>query len=129
MSINVSADQLRQFLERIEMLEEEKRGLADDIKGVFAEAKSVGFDVKTLRRLVAWRRLDSNARAEQAALFETYAAAIGFDSTPLGSVSLNAQLKTCVIVPPPPPDYQPPKVKAVVGGVKLYESVPAGRAA
>lgn len=85
MSINVSADQLKLFIERIETLEAEKRGIADDIKDTYAEAKANGFDVKTMRKLVAWRKMDANARAEAAALFETYAAAIGFDSTPLGN--------------------------------------------
>mgnify|MGYP002654318453 FL=1 len=74
---NVSAEQLKLFIERIETLEEEKRGLADDIKGVFQEAKANGYDVKTMRTIVRLRRMDTNARAEQEALLETYMSALG----------------------------------------------------
>jgi uncharacterized protein (UPF0335 family) len=74
---NVSAEQLKLFIERIETLEEEKRGIADDIKGVFQEAKANGYDVKTMRTIVRLRRMDNNARAEQEALLETYMSALG----------------------------------------------------
>jgi uncharacterized protein (UPF0335 family) len=79
-SANVSAEQLKLFIERIETLEEEKRGLADDIKGVYAEAKSNGYDVKTMRSIVRLRRMDTNARAEMEALLETYKSALGLES-------------------------------------------------
>jgi uncharacterized protein (UPF0335 family) len=77
---NVSAEQLKLFIERIETLEEEKRGLADDIKGVFQEAKANGYDVKTMRTIVRLRRMDTNARAEQEALLETYMSALGLSA-------------------------------------------------
>ncbi|MGL6043091.1 MAG: DUF2312 domain-containing protein, partial [Sandaracinobacteroides sp.] len=70
-SANVSAEQLKLFIERIETLEEEKRGLADDIKGVYSEAKSNGYDAKTMRTIVRLRRMDTNARAEMEALLDT----------------------------------------------------------
>ncbi len=76
---NVSADQLRLFIERIEALEEEKAGIADDIKGVYAEAKSNGYDVKTMRSIVRLRRMDVNDRAEMEALLETYKTALGLE--------------------------------------------------
>jgi uncharacterized protein (UPF0335 family) len=76
---NVSAEQLKLFIERVETLEEEKRGLADDIKGVFQEAKANGYDVKTMRTIIRLRRMDSNARAEQEALLETYMSALGLE--------------------------------------------------
>ena len=76
---NRAAEDLRLFLERIETLEEEKKGIADDIRDVYAEAKGNGWDTKTMRRLVALRKLDPDARAEQQALLETYAKAIGLD--------------------------------------------------
>ncbi len=76
---NVSAEQLKLFIERVESLEEEKRGIADDIKGVYSEAKANGYDTKTMRALIRLRRLDSNARAEQQALLDTYMAALGLD--------------------------------------------------
>jgi uncharacterized protein (UPF0335 family) len=78
-SANVCAEQLKLFIERIETLEEEKRGLADDIKGVYAEAKSNGYDVKTMRAIVRLRRMDTNARAEMEALLETYKSALGLE--------------------------------------------------
>lgn len=74
---NVHAEQLKLFIERIESLEEEKRGIADDIKGVYAEAKSNGYDVKTMRAIIRLRRMDTNARAEMEALLETYMSALG----------------------------------------------------
>lgn len=79
MSENVAADQLRLFIERIEHLEEEKRGLGDDIKGVYSELKSTGYDVKTVRSIVKLRRLESHVRQEAEALLETYKAALGLD--------------------------------------------------
>ncbi len=75
-SANVSAEQLKLFIERIETLEEEKRGIADDIKDVYAEAKANGYDVKTMRSIVKLRKMDANARAEMEALLDTYRAAL-----------------------------------------------------
>ena len=74
---NVAADQLRLFIERIERLEEEKKGMADDIRDVYAEAKSSGYDAKTRRKVVALRRLESHVRQEADALLETYRTALG----------------------------------------------------
>ncbi|WP_310498797.1 DUF2312 domain-containing protein [Sandarakinorhabdus sp.] len=76
---NVSATQLRLFIERIETLEEEKKGIADDIKDVYAEAKGTGFDTKTIKAIVRLRKMEANARQEAEALLETYKAAIGLD--------------------------------------------------
>jgi uncharacterized protein (UPF0335 family) len=78
-SANVSAEQLKLFIERIETLEEEKRGIADDIKDTYAEAKANGYDVKTMRTIVRLRKMDTNARAEMEALLETYKAALGLE--------------------------------------------------
>ena len=74
---NVAADQLRLFIERIERLEEEKRGMQDDIKDVFLEAKSTGFDPKAMRAVIRLRKMEKNARDEAEALLETYKAALG----------------------------------------------------
>ena len=74
---NVAAEQLRLFIERIERLEEEKRGIADDIKDVYAESKSNGYDTKTMRKIVALRRLETHARQEADALLDTYRNALG----------------------------------------------------
>jgi uncharacterized protein (UPF0335 family) len=75
----VAADQLRLLIERIERLEEEKKGLGDDIKDVYAEAKGTGYDVKTIRQIVRLRRLEKHVRQEAEALLETYKAALGLD--------------------------------------------------
>lgn len=76
---NVAADQLRQLIERIERLEEEKKGIADDIKDVYAEAKSTGFDTKTMRKIIALRKMAKEDRQEAEALLETYLAALGMN--------------------------------------------------
>jgi uncharacterized protein (UPF0335 family) len=77
MTDNASAEQLRQFIERIERLEEEKRAFLDDIKDVYAEAKSTGFDVKTMRTIVRLRKMEKHHRDEADALLETYRTALG----------------------------------------------------
>lgn len=75
----IAADQLRLLIERIERLEEEKKGINDDIKDVYLEAKSTGFDVKTVRSIVRLRKLEKHAREEAEQLLETYKAALGLD--------------------------------------------------
>ena len=79
MSDNIAADQLRLLIERIERLEEEKKGIADDIKDVYGEAKSTGFDVKTIRSIVRLRKMEKHHREEAEALLETYKQALGLD--------------------------------------------------
>lgn len=74
---NVTADQLRLFIERIERLDEERKGVSDDIKDVYLEAKANGYDTKTIRAIVRLRRMEKNARDEAEALLETYKAALG----------------------------------------------------
>ena len=74
---NVAADQLRLFIERIERLEEEKKGIADDVKDVYAEAKANGYDTKTMRAIVRLRRMETHVRQEADALLETYRNALG----------------------------------------------------
>lgn len=74
---NVAADQLRLFIERIERLEEEKKGVSDDIKDVYLEAKSQGYSNKTMREIVKLRKLEKHTRDEAEALLETYKAALG----------------------------------------------------
>ena len=79
MSDSISAEQLRLLIERIERLEEEKKGMADDIRDVYNEAKSTGFDGKTMRTIVRLRKMEKHARDEQEALLETYKAALGLN--------------------------------------------------
>ena len=64
---NVSATQLQQFIERIETLEEEKKGIADDIKDVYAEAKATGFDTKAMKALVRLRKMETALESAEAA--------------------------------------------------------------
>lgn len=77
MSEVVAADQLRLLIERVERLEEEKRGISDDIKDVFGEAKATGFDVKGMRTIIAMRKLEKHARDEHQTIVAMYAAALG----------------------------------------------------
>ncbi len=73
----VAGERLRSLVERIERLEEEKKALADDIKDVFAEAKSAGFDVKVLRQLIRLRRQQPAEVEEQETLLDLYRRALG----------------------------------------------------
>lgn len=68
---------LRLLVERIERLEEEKRGISEDIREVYAEGKAVGYDPATMRRIVRLRRINPDDRAEQGMVLETYAAVLG----------------------------------------------------
>ncbi|MHA6723531.1 DUF2312 domain-containing protein [Sphingomonas donggukensis] len=77
MTDNVSAEQLRLLIERIERLEEEKRGIGDDIKDVYAEAKGTGFDPKIMRAIIRLRKMEKHQLDEQDALLETYRQALG----------------------------------------------------
>jgi uncharacterized protein (UPF0335 family) len=73
----VSNEQLRLFMERIERLEEEKKGVADDIRDVFAEAKSQGYDTKIMRQILRLRKMEPHDRAEMEALLDVYKSALG----------------------------------------------------
>ena len=68
----IAGDQLRSFVERIERLEEEIKGLTDDKKDVYAEAKGNGFDVKILREVVRVRKQDQKEREELESLLDVY---------------------------------------------------------
>ncbi len=69
-------EKLKQTIARIERLEAEKAELAADIREVYAEAKSFGFDTKTLRKVVTLRKMEAHERAEQEALLELYMGAV-----------------------------------------------------
>lgn len=70
-------DRLRLLIERIERLEEEKRGIGDDIKDVYLEAKAVGYDVKIMRQIVRLRKMQPDDRKEMEAILDLYKAALG----------------------------------------------------
>ena len=73
----IQGDQLKNTVERIERLEEEKKTISDDIKEVYAEAKGNGYDVKVLRKVIALRKRDRDERAEEEALIDLYLQAVG----------------------------------------------------
>ena len=72
-----TAAELKALVERIEALEEQKQAVSDDIKEVYSEAKSTGFDAKILRKVISLRKMDATARNEQRSLIDTYLHALG----------------------------------------------------
>jgi uncharacterized protein (UPF0335 family) len=76
-SYRVTADELRQFIERIERLDAEKKDLAEQQKEVMAEAKGRGYDTKVMRKLITLRKRDQNDIAEEEAVLEMYKEALG----------------------------------------------------
>jgi uncharacterized protein (UPF0335 family) len=74
---HLAKDKLKSFVERVERLEEEKATIAEDIREVYTEAKSTGFDVKALRAIVRLRKQDADERREHEAILETYMHALG----------------------------------------------------
>ncbi|OQM74577.1 hypothetical protein BFN67_21420 [Pseudaminobacter manganicus] len=75
----VAAAELRQLIERIERLEEEKTTLQDDIKEVMAEAKGRGYDTKAIRTIIRLRKKDPSERQEEEAMIDLYKAALGME--------------------------------------------------
>ena len=76
-STNKKDEKLKNFIERIEKLEEEKYNLTTDIKEVFSEAKSMGYEPKIMRKILILRKMDIDDRLEQEALLDTYRNALG----------------------------------------------------
>ncbi|MXP14938.1 DUF2312 domain-containing protein [Altererythrobacter confluentis] len=70
-------DRLRLLIERIERLEEEKKGIADDIRDVYAEAKAVGYDPKIMRQVVRLRKMKPDDRSEMETILDVYKSALG----------------------------------------------------
>lgn len=75
----VSGQRLKAFIERVERLEEEKAGLCEDIKDIFAEAKGVGFDAKIMRKVIRLRKMEAEKRREEQEILELYCSAIQLD--------------------------------------------------
>ncbi|ALC13814.1 DUF2312 domain-containing protein [Sphingopyxis sp. 113P3] len=73
----VSDDQLRLFIERIERLDEERKGISEDIRDVYNEAKSQGYDAKIMRQVIRLRKMPTHDRQEMEAVLETYLSALG----------------------------------------------------
>ena len=74
---NVTADELRQFVERFEQLESEKKDVTEQQKELMAEAKGRGYDTKVIRKVIALRKRDRNEIAEEEAILDMYKAALG----------------------------------------------------
>ena len=72
----IAVDRLKSLIERIERLEEEKKALSSDVRDIFAEAKSAGFDVKTMRTILKLRKMNASDRDEQEFLLDTYRKAL-----------------------------------------------------
>jgi len=72
-------DRLRLLIERVERLEEEKKGIGDDIKDVYAEAKATGYDPKIMRQIVRIRKMKPDDRREMEAILQTYMNALGIE--------------------------------------------------
>lgn len=97
----IAGEELRSLIERAERLEEEKAGIAEDIKELFAEAKGRGFDTKTMKAIMRLRKMGSQEREEYEALLDIYKAALGMlDGTPLGEAAIRKLAK-------PPQDEEP----------------------
>ena len=73
----ISADRLKSFVERIEKLEEERKAIGGDIRDVYSEAKGVGYDIKTMRKIISIRKVDAAERDEQEQLLDVYKHALG----------------------------------------------------
>jgi uncharacterized protein (UPF0335 family) len=76
---NSADDRLRLLIERIEGLELEKTGIADDIRDAYMEAKAVGYDPKIMRQIVRLRKMKPDDRAEMEMILDTYKKAVGLD--------------------------------------------------
>ncbi len=75
----VAAAELRQFIERVERLEEEKAAISSDIKDVLGEAKGRGYDTKAIRTVIKLRKKDANERIEEETILQVYLAALGME--------------------------------------------------
>lgn len=76
----ISAERLKSFIARIEKLNEDKEAVSDDLKEVYSEAKSVGYDTPTIRAIIRTRKIEPDKRREQLELFELYASALGMET-------------------------------------------------
>lgn len=89
---NPMHNQLRDLVDRIERLEEEKKTITGDIREVYSEAKANGFDVKILRKVIAIRKKEAAERIEEEAILEVYMSALGMlADTPLGEAALKRE--------------------------------------
>lgn len=90
----IAGDQIKNFIERIERLEEEKKAVAEDIKEVYAQAKAVGFDPKIMRQVIKVRKMDARERADQETLLDIYLHAIESGATAGQATGMAAEATT-----------------------------------
>ena len=83
----IAGEHLRSLIERIEHLEEERGGIAGDIREVYSEGRAAGFDVKTMRQVIRLRKMEKADRDEQEALLDLYRHAIGMDAEPTATAA------------------------------------------
>ena len=119
---SVAADHLKQFLERVERLEEEKREVAEQIKEVYAEAKGNGFDTKTLRKIVAIRKKDPSERSEEEAMIDLYLSALGMLPADDGDSPAPRPSKASPRITPRSPIPKTKKRKPAAGFARVDES-------
>ena len=88
---NAAQNQLRQFVEQVENLEEQKKAIGDDIRDKFLEAKAMGFDVKALKQILRLRKKSKDQRQEDEGILQVYLHALGMlDGTPMGEYIANS---------------------------------------
>ena len=104
----VAAGQIKSIIERVERLEEEKEALGADIREIYSEAKSNGYDTKILRKIISMRKMDKAERQEQDAILDLYMHAIGMADEPIEALPKTAEIARTVAAPPPPQPPQPP---------------------
>jgi len=75
----IAAEALQKYIDRIEKLEEEKKAISEDIKQVYTEAKSIGFNTKILRKIITLRKVEEHERKEQEELLDLYKRAVGME--------------------------------------------------
>jgi uncharacterized protein (UPF0335 family) len=93
MTLQQSAqNQLRQFIEQIERLEEEKKALTADIRDKFLEAKAIGFDPKIMKKVISLRKRSKSERQEEDAVLETYLHALGMLVDPLDRANMPGEM-------------------------------------
>lgn len=91
-SNGVDSSRLRSYIERIERMEAEKVVIAEDIKDIYTEAKSTGFDVKILRKIIAIRKVDADKRREEEEMIDLYMSALGdLKDMPLGQAAIRRE--------------------------------------
>lgn len=127
MTLQASAQkQLRQFVEQIERLEEEKRQISADIRDKYLEAKGVGFDVKIIRQVIKLRRKDKTEREEEQSILEVYLHALGMlgelADTPLGEAAMDRDFSKVKLDGPAAEAYRQKLAEADARGADMMRS-------